>query len=209
MLFDNFDKKIKEAAEQHHPAYDENAWRKMENLLDQHLPKQRDRRRFFLLAFTLLFVGGGAFFLLSTPHTKNSGKIVQQNNSSTANKTQTGNTNKNNTVVQSADNSSAEITTGNTVAGIPTKIENKDNNRLDITNQRIGNTVQPRPKVSENELVLDNTLVEQEKDIAVRQPGTKSDEIHQSPASFQPGEKISLNEKPVSSSRYDRGCGGK
>ena len=74
MLFDNFDKKIKEAAEQHHPAYDENAWRKMENLLDQHLPKQRDRRRFFLLAFTVLFVGGGAFFLLSTPHTKNSGR---------------------------------------------------------------------------------------------------------------------------------------
>ena len=68
MLFDNFDKKIKEAAEQHHPAYDENAWRKMEGLLNEHLPKQRDKRRFFLLAFATLLIGGGAFVLLSKPH---------------------------------------------------------------------------------------------------------------------------------------------
>src|SRR6478752_194607 len=109
MLFDNFDKKIKEAAEQHHPAYDENAWRKMENLLNQHLPKQRDGRRFFLLAFTILFVGGGAFFLLSKPRAKNSGTVVQQNISSTANKTQADNSDKNSTVVQPVDNSNDEI----------------------------------------------------------------------------------------------------
>ena len=35
MQFDDFDKKIKEAAEHHHPAYDEKAWDKMEKLLDQ------------------------------------------------------------------------------------------------------------------------------------------------------------------------------
>jgi hypothetical protein len=151
------------------------------------------------LAFTILLVGGGAFFLLSIPHTKNSAEIVQQNNSATANKTQTGSTNKNSTLVQPADNVNAEITTDNTTTGIQTKIENKDNNRLDITNQRIGNTVQSRPKVSKNELVLDNALVEQDKDMAVRQPGTRNDEIHQPPASLQPGEKISQNEKPVSS----------
>ena len=61
MQFDFFDKKIKEAAENHHPAYDEKAWTKMEKLLDKHLPQKKDDRRriiFFLLLFFLL-VGGG------------------------------------------------------------------------------------------------------------------------------------------------------
>jgi hypothetical protein len=44
MLFDQFDKKIKEAAEQHHPAYDEKAWKKMENLLKLHLPQEKKRQ---------------------------------------------------------------------------------------------------------------------------------------------------------------------
>lgn len=58
-----FDKKIKEAAENHHPAYDEKAWNKMEKLLDEHMPQKKDRRRiiFFLLLFLLL--GGGAAYL--------------------------------------------------------------------------------------------------------------------------------------------------
>src|SRR5437764_361092 len=78
MLFDNFDKKIKEAAEQHHPAYDESAWKKMESLLNLHLPQQKkDRRRIFLVLFTFLAVGGGAFFMVSKPH---AGKPAQATN---------------------------------------------------------------------------------------------------------------------------------
>src|SRR5689334_1836775 len=99
MLFDNFDKKIKEAAEQHHPAYDENAWRKMENLLDQHLPQENSRRRFFLLAFAVLLIGGGAYFFVSKPHGKRSDLVVQQNNGSTNNSTQADKTDKDATVV--------------------------------------------------------------------------------------------------------------
>ena len=44
MQFEEFDNKIREAAENHHPAYDENAWARMENLLDKHLPQEDDRR---------------------------------------------------------------------------------------------------------------------------------------------------------------------
>jgi hypothetical protein len=65
MPFEDFDNKIRQAAEQHHPNYDEKAWSKMNGLLDQHLPQKEDRRRriiFFLLAFLLL--GGGATWLL-------------------------------------------------------------------------------------------------------------------------------------------------
>ncbi len=62
MLSDQFDKKIKEAADHHHPAYDQKAWTWMEKLLDKHLPREKDDRRrfiFFLLFFLLL--GGGAW----------------------------------------------------------------------------------------------------------------------------------------------------
>ena len=40
MQFEEFDKKIKEAAEHHHPAYDEQAWGKMNKLLDKHMPQK-------------------------------------------------------------------------------------------------------------------------------------------------------------------------
>lgn len=71
MLFENFDKKIKEAADQHHPAYDEKAWQKMEKLLDQHLPRHKDDRRRILFALLLLLlIGGGTFVTISKPWTK-------------------------------------------------------------------------------------------------------------------------------------------
>jgi hypothetical protein len=68
MQFEDFDSKIKQAADQHHPNYDETAWTKMEKLLDRHLPQKEDRRRrfiFFILLFLLL--GGGAFMLINKP----------------------------------------------------------------------------------------------------------------------------------------------
>ena len=64
MQFEDFDKKIKEAAEHHHPAYDEMAWDKMEKLLDKHLPQKEDKKRrfiFFLLLF--LFLGGAVIII--------------------------------------------------------------------------------------------------------------------------------------------------
>src|SRR6266508_4312140 len=66
MPSEDFDKKIKLAAEQHHPAYDEKAWLKMEKLLSRYLPQQKNNRRkvfFFLLAF--LIIGGGTFLIIS------------------------------------------------------------------------------------------------------------------------------------------------
>lgn len=60
MQFEDFDKKIKEAAENHHPAYDEQAWGKMNTLLDKHMPVKEERRRRFVWLFFLLFLVGGA-----------------------------------------------------------------------------------------------------------------------------------------------------
>jgi hypothetical protein len=65
MQSEEFDKRIKQAAEQYHPAYDEKAWSKMKKILDVHMPQENKRRRgliFFLFAACLL-IGGGVFLI--------------------------------------------------------------------------------------------------------------------------------------------------
>lgn len=57
MLDEENDKRIKEAADHYHPEYDETAWQKMEQLLDEHLPVEKERKRIFFLIPSLLFVG--------------------------------------------------------------------------------------------------------------------------------------------------------
>lgn len=65
MRSEDFDKKIKDASEHHFPAYDETAWGKMNQLLNEHLPRQKDRRRRFLfILFTVLFIGGATSIIL-------------------------------------------------------------------------------------------------------------------------------------------------
>lgn len=53
---------IRDAAENHHPTYNDKAWEKMEAMLDKQLPQKKDRRKyiFFLLFFLLL--GGGILY---------------------------------------------------------------------------------------------------------------------------------------------------
>jgi hypothetical protein len=71
MQFEEFDNKAKEAADHHHPAYDEQAWAKMEKLLNKHLPQKEDNRRRFLF-FLLLFLGlAGAGLMIAKPWKSN------------------------------------------------------------------------------------------------------------------------------------------
>lgn len=67
MLDEEMDHMIRDAAENHHPAYNDKAWEKMEKMLNRHLPQKRDGRRyvFFLLFFLLL--GGGVLFSVYKP----------------------------------------------------------------------------------------------------------------------------------------------
>lgn len=62
-----FDKKVRDAADHHHPAYDEQAWRRMLQMLDKHLPQQSDNRRRFLFILLFLFLGGGGWLLIGQP----------------------------------------------------------------------------------------------------------------------------------------------
>jgi hypothetical protein len=70
MLDDQNDKKLKEAADLYHPAYDDDAWKKMEQLLDEHLPQKKGRRWIIMMTpLLLLCLGGGIYFVVSHNHT--------------------------------------------------------------------------------------------------------------------------------------------
>ena len=64
MQFEDLDKKIKELTEQRSPAYDKQSWQKMEKLLDNHLPQEKNKRRGLFISLFFLLLGGGAAFLL-------------------------------------------------------------------------------------------------------------------------------------------------
>jgi hypothetical protein len=197
MLFDNFDKKVKEAAEQHHPAYDENAWRKMEHLLNEHLPQQKDRRRFFLLALTVLLIGGGAFFLLSRPHATKSDEVAEQTNSSTTGKTHTDKPDQNTAVIQPGINSNTGITNDNSVA-TATKITGQIGQNPIHDDQKILVSRQSNRRVDKNDLLLNNETGNDNKDIVVSQPEKKNDEGIKAPLTSQANEGVIKNNSLVS-----------
>ena len=69
MLDDVVNKKIKDAAEHYHPAYDEHAWDKMVSILNEHLPVAKKRKRkFFLILIFALLAGGSVYFMYSKQH---------------------------------------------------------------------------------------------------------------------------------------------
>lgn len=78
MRFDLFENKVKEAADNHHPAYDELAWRKMRKLLDQHLPEKEKKRRFLFLLPLILLLGGGAWLAIEYPGKRQTQQAVNQ-----------------------------------------------------------------------------------------------------------------------------------
>ncbi|MER3497915.1 MAG: hypothetical protein C4308_04410 [Chitinophagaceae bacterium] len=72
MRVEDLEKKIIEAAEKHHPAYDDKAWQKMKKLLDVHMPVEKnDYCRVLWLFFLFLLLGGGIFVGITRPWKKN------------------------------------------------------------------------------------------------------------------------------------------
>lgn len=65
------DKIIKDAADHYHPVYDDKAWEKMEQLLDQHLPQEKKRRKIIFFLLPLLLAGGMVFYMVAENGGKN------------------------------------------------------------------------------------------------------------------------------------------
>jgi len=78
MWDDEINKKIKDAADQYHPAYDENAWDKMKLLLDQHLPVENKRKRKYFLIPLIALLLGGSFFIIYYMQTNSAPKNSQK-----------------------------------------------------------------------------------------------------------------------------------
>lgn len=77
------DIRIKEAANQHHPAYDDKAWEKMHKLLDKHLPQKKDRKRWFLFLLLFLLLDTALLLFIVKPWKNNSTNTAQNNTSTT------------------------------------------------------------------------------------------------------------------------------
>lgn len=81
MLDEENDKKIKEAAEHYHPAYDDTAWEKMSQLLDEHLPQKKERRWIFFILPSLLLVAALLFFIVMNNGKKDISDIAKNESS--------------------------------------------------------------------------------------------------------------------------------
>ena len=77
MLDDENDKRIKEAAEHYHPAYDDTAWEKMQQLLDEQLPQKKERKKIFFILPSLLLIAILIFFVVMNNGKKDSPSIAK------------------------------------------------------------------------------------------------------------------------------------
>jgi hypothetical protein len=59
---EEIDNLIRDAANQHHPPYDDKAWGKMEVLLDKHLPQKKDRKKYIFFILFFLLLGSAVIF---------------------------------------------------------------------------------------------------------------------------------------------------
>ncbi|MEJ7830949.1 MAG: hypothetical protein WKF91_22275, partial [Segetibacter sp.] len=69
---EDFDMKARKASEEIFPGFENEAWDKMEILLDKHLPQKKEKRRFFFWWFAALIPVAliTGYFLISQPATE-------------------------------------------------------------------------------------------------------------------------------------------
>lgn len=106
MQDEQLDDIIREAAERHHPGYNDTAWEQMNSLLDKHLPEKKEKKRpgFFWFALLFLATGTGIALLVT-----NSGK-----DNITFNKVKQDSDSKNNNTNKQGSNETADDTAGKT-----------------------------------------------------------------------------------------------
>jgi hypothetical protein len=152
MPFEETNKKIIEAAENHHPAYHEKAWVKMNLLLDKHMPEEKKKRRGAFLLLFLLVAGGAIGYLVFTGNGNN-------NNKETVAKT--------NTPAQPADKVPGND--NEKTNSLPTTISSQNNNELtpvennSLTVKPLSTVAQPTSLNKNQSTALQSSLVKRSK----------------------------------------------
>jgi len=116
MLDDENDKRIKEAADHYHPEYDDTAWQKMEQLLDEHLPVEKERRPILFLIPLIVFMGFFLFlFLFNSKNNKTEAPqiLISKNKTEKAVEPNSAGVSKNNTAQPSLVTTNASGTISN------------------------------------------------------------------------------------------------
>jgi Outer membrane protein beta-barrel domain len=108
---EEIDNLIRDAANQHHPPYDDKAWGKMAVLLDKHLPQKKDRKKYIFFILFFLLVGSAVIFSVNNAGKKTTTVAANQleKKSEAAAKVFTS----------SPDYNADKTTTENTVSSIP------------------------------------------------------------------------------------------
>lgn len=139
MWSEEIDKKIREAAGNDIPAYDERAWETMEPLLDKHLPKEKKRRWFLLLFLSFLVTSSVVFFILQR---------TSSDNASHADKKEL--TIQSNKIIPTSSTSEPTIKQSRLVTNSNPPVTNPETKEVGEINQDF-KTV-PRPAITGNEI---------------------------------------------------------
>jgi hypothetical protein len=196
MLDDEYDKKIKEAAEHYHPAYDDTAWEKMSQLLDEHLPQKKQRRKIFFILPSLLLVAALVFFVVMNNGKKDASNIAQ--NVSSKNNTEKTLVEK--PVLNSKEKKSslsAESTT-NSLHSKKTEAKN-DHQSISVTTQKANKTASNSfDQIKKEASVLNSDLAAKENELKQPVSINKNDENNKAVSSAEVKSSASNNDsKPV------------
>ena len=177
---EDLDNLIRDAANQHHPPYDDKAWGKMKTLLDKHMPQKKHRKK--LLLFFMLFLLAGSVFIYVLEKTPQKSlpvagvKNTQESNySSTPKNNQAGKIiapNKNNYEGTADTENKTEkfpLTDNTTIATItPDKKNNSADNNFNAYSKNknvkhYNNKGRFAAKVKKPEIMMDNANLEEVK----------------------------------------------
>lgn len=182
MQFEDFDKKVKEAADHHHPAYNEDAWGKMEKLLDKHMPEEKDdRRRFIFFILIPVLLAGSAWLLISKPWSgkkaiaKTEQSVNPNGNSTNATSTETSNDKK------------EETGTVTDVQSNDAPVDNARNTQTPVVNTNTGIL---QKQTLNTDKTVSSTGINQQFDATVSSPATKKKKT------TQPGTATAID-KPI------------
>lgn len=152
MLDEENDKRIAEAADHYHPEYDDTAWQKMEQLLDEHLPVEKERRPILFIIPLILFTGLFLFLFNSKNNkTESPQNFISKNKTEKAVDPNAAGVSKNNTAKPSIINTNAS----GTISNAKNDVEKDNTNSIE---EKSDKTKSIKPSVAELKQVINSAV---------------------------------------------------